>query len=469
MKKKPNLLFIFGDQHRLQSVGYSGNSQVITPNLDRLSGESLDFRTCVAGMPVCTPYRASLMTGVYPLTHGAFQNDVCLYHNYKGPFIAEVFKDAGYDTAYIGKWHIDGFGRHSFIPKQRRLGFEYWKVLECTHDYNESYYYGNEDSKMRWQDYDAKAQTEDAVSYIKEHDDDNPFMMFLSFGTPHNPYQTAPSKYCELYKAEDIELRDNVTDEVREAAKTDIAGYYAHITAIDDYVGMIWNELKQKGIEDNTILIYTSDHGDMLGSQGQWRKQRPYDESILVPFLIHYPNMFGRKNMQIKIPINTPDLMPTILGMCGLNIPDAVEGVDYSGYLRGDEKLQVDAAKIECIQPFGEFVKNDVGREYRGIRTKRYTYVIALDGPWLLYDNDNDPYQLNNLINNDDFNKLQNELDGKLKDIMTKHGDEFLSGDKYAAEWGYIVEDDGTVPMSKPFDVIKYKDRKKPLYNYDNL
>ncbi len=184
----------------------------------------------------------------------------------KDHLLQKYLKNAGYDTAYIGKWHIAGFGRHAFIPKERRLGFDYWKVLECTHDYNESYYYGNKDCKLKWDGYDAEAQTLDVIDYIKEHNDDNPFMMFLSYGTPHNPYHNAPKKYQDIYHAKDIELRPNVTSEVSRKAKNDIAGYYAHVSAIDDYIGMIWEELKQKGIEDNTILIYTSDHGDMLGS-----------------------------------------------------------------------------------------------------------------------------------------------------------------------------------------------------------
>ena len=126
--KRPNIVFVFGDQWRAQATGYAGNSTVRTPNLDRLAAESVNFAHAVAGCPVCSPYRASLLTGQYPLTHGVFVNDVYLQPNPQS--LAHAFADNGYATAYIGKWHVDGHGRSSDIPPERRQGFEYWKVLE---------------------------------------------------------------------------------------------------------------------------------------------------------------------------------------------------------------------------------------------------------------------------------------------------------------------------------------------------
>ncbi|MCK4999098.1 MAG: sulfatase-like hydrolase/transferase, partial [Anaerohalosphaera sp.] len=164
--RKPNIVFVFADQWRAQATGYSGdpNLQGKTPNLDKLAGESVNLSNAVSTCPVCTPYRASMLTGQYPLTHGLFLNDAPLRS--EAVTIAEVCKEAGYDTGYVGKWHIDGHGRGRYIPKERRQGFDYWKVLECTHNYNNSAYYDADDTTIcRWQGYDAIAQTRDVQEY----------------------------------------------------------------------------------------------------------------------------------------------------------------------------------------------------------------------------------------------------------------------------------------------------------------
>ncbi|MFN2133296.1 MAG: sulfatase, partial [Anaerolineae bacterium] len=305
--KQPNVIFVFGDQWRAQATGYAGNPTVRTPNLDRLAGESVNFTHAIAGCPVCSPYRASLLTGQYPLTHGVFVNDVYLQPNRHS--LADAFAENGYATAYIGKWHVDGHGRSNYIPPERRQGFDYWKVLECTHSYNESAYYaGDSDEKRYWEGYDAIAQTRDAQRYIRDHVDrgpEEPFLLVLSWGPPHAPYGTAPEAYRALYEAEDIVLRPNVPEaEVARAMeeraqrlarrigkdvpasrfqstlREDLAGYYAHCTALDDCVGSLLETVRACGIEEETILVFTSDHGDMLGSHGQFKKQQPWEESI---------------------------------------------------------------------------------------------------------------------------------------------------------------------------------------------
>ncbi|MHC4887664.1 MAG: sulfatase-like hydrolase/transferase, partial [Planctomycetota bacterium] len=231
--KNPNIVFVFGDQWRAQALGYAGNSVVQTPHLDALAGESINFHQAVSGCPVCTPYRASLISGQYPLTHGCFLNDVCLSN--EATSIAQAFTASGYDTAYIGKWHIDGHGRSSYIPPERRQGFDYWKVLECTHDYNDSHYYANDsDEKLTWEGYDAIAQTDDAIRYMENHNGETPFLLMLSWGGPHAPYKTAPEEYRKRYHPEDIVLRDNVPPEKEEQARNELAGYYAHCTVLDD-------------------------------------------------------------------------------------------------------------------------------------------------------------------------------------------------------------------------------------------
>jgi len=387
-----------------------------------------------------------MVTGRYPLTHGIFMNDLYLRHD--AVSIADAYSSAGYDTAYIGKWHLDGHGRSTYIPRERRQGFDFWKVLECTHRYNESDYYADGPEKLRWDGYDAIAQTREAQEYIRNHDQENPFLLFLSWGPPHNPYQTAPDEYREMYEPDDIELRPNVPEKASKQARIDLAGYYAHITAMDDCMGWIDETLEDSGIFENTLLLFTSDHGDMHGSQGEWRKQRPWDESILAPFLLRYPDGLRSKPLEIETPINTPDIMPTLLGLCGLEVPDTVEGLDYSCMLHGGEVPGDGAALISCYAPFGEYVMGRGGREYRGVRTDRYTYVRSLDGPWLLYDNDEDPYQLENLCGMPEHEELQSNLNKILNRKLDETRDEFETAQNLLRQWGIVTDKLGTVPYS---------------------
>jgi arylsulfatase A-like enzyme len=436
--KQPNVIFVFSDQHRADATGYAGNPDVQTAHLDRLAKQSINFKLAVSNMPVCSPYRATLMTGQYPLTHGLFINDKPLQT--KQTCLAEAFKAADYDTAYVGKWHLNGKGRKAVIPREERLGFDYWRGLECTHTYNESYYYQDDEQSLRqWEGYDAEAQTKCAIDYIngRKHEE-KPFFLVLSWGPPHDPYQTAPEQFKQLYDATKLTLRPNVPQEKEEQARKALAGYYAHITALDTYVGWLLKTLKDNNLEEETIFVYASDHGDMIFSQDEVLKQKPWDESIRVPFLLRYPGVFGWSGREIMQPFNSPDIMPTLLGLCHIKIPGAVEGGNYAPFLRGEERLDVEAALIQSVIPFATWTRERGGREYRGIRTQRYTYVKDLNGPWLLYDNERDPYQLTNLCHDSSYQEVANQLESILQDMLKERGDEFLHGDMYAERWGYL-------------------------------
>ena len=446
--RPPNVVFVLADQWRYGAFGYAGNSDIKTPNLDRLQREGVQLVNAVSSMPVCSPTRASLLTGQRPLTHGVFLNDVPL--NPEAVTLGKVLRAAGYDTAYIGKWHVDGHGRSSFIPRERRQGFDYWKVLECTHDYNHSAYYADGPEKLYWEGYDAIAQTRDAQQYLRDHaQSQKPFILVVAWGPPHDPYFTAPEKYRAMYDPAKLTLRHNVPEAGRENAQKTLAGYYAHCTALDDCLGELRRTLQEAGLAENTLLVFTSDHGDMLGSQGAYKKQRPWDEAIRVPLLMHWPKGLGVKARQLDAPINSEDRMPTLLGLCGVPIPKTVEGLDYSGYLRGGKNPGDGATVIMCVSPFGEWLRRNGGKEYRGVRTTRYTYVRDLTGPWLLYDNQADPCQTNNLANQTKQSKLQAKLDAVLARKLKERHDEFLPGDDYVRKWGYKVDANGTVPYTQ--------------------
>ena len=215
----PNLVYVLADQWRASATGYAGDPNVKTPNLDRLAKSCLNFRNVVSVAPVCTPYRAALMTGRYPTSTGMFLNDAHLPDNEL--CMAEIYRAAGYRTGYIGKWHLDGHGRESYIPPERRQGWDYWKAAECDHTYNHSHYYtGESDEKRFWEGYDVFAQTKDAQRYLREQaNGERPFLLFVSYGTPHFPHDTAPVEFKALYPPENIQLPPNVPPDMQALAQ----------------------------------------------------------------------------------------------------------------------------------------------------------------------------------------------------------------------------------------------------------
>jgi arylsulfatase A-like enzyme len=436
--RQPNIVFIFADQLRAQSLGFAGNPDVRTPNLDRLAGQGVVFTSAVCGCPVCTPYRACLLTGRYPLSHGVFVNDVRLPENELT--FGELFSAAGYDTAYIGKWHLDGPERSAFTPPgSRRHGFAYWAVGNCTHDYNHSIYYRDDPQPRYWEGYDAHAQARLACEYIRQHAGAKPYCLFLSWGPPHNPYDMAPEQYQRMYDPQSITLPPNVPQPDRVA----LAGYYAHISALDDAMGWILAALAESPQEQDTILIFTSDHGDMLGSHGVWRKQWPWDDCMLVPLIIRYPAA-QRAACNVDTPINVVDLLPTILGLSVIPIPSAVEGQNLAHLVTGQPGASPNSVLMEIIAPFCESIEP----EWRAVRTARYTYACTLQGAWLLYDNVADPYQLHNLVSDPHYAATRYELENELTVWLARTHDEFLPAAVYRERYHLVVDERFAVPIT---------------------
>ncbi len=445
--QKPNIVYVLTDQWRAQATGYSGDPNLIgkTPHLDKLANEGINFKNAISTTPVCTPYRAALLTGQYPTTTGMFLNDLHLPE--ESYTMAEMFKESGYKTAYIGKWHLDGMGRFENTPRERRQGFDYWKGLECSHSYNELFYYeGDDPVRKQWEGYGPYAETDDAISYIKRNaDSDQPFLLLLAVGAPHFPYHNTPKDMQKLFKPEDIILRDNVTEKFKEKAKKDAAGYYAHIAGLDQCLGKLQKAINEAGIANNTIFVFTSDHGEMLGSH-DWRprqKQVSWAESVKVPFLLTYPARFGNANIEVDAPIGTPDILPTLLSLADLPIPESIEGESMSYAIENSEAARDKAALVMQLSPFaGDF------EEYRGIYTSRYAYIRTLEGPSRLFDNIEDPYQINNLVNNPEYVALQERMEQKLQLELKKIGDEFKPRQYYIDKWEYNLTEGGYIDYS---------------------
>ena len=220
-----------------------------------------------------------------------------------------------------------------------------------------------------------------------------------------------------------------------------IAGYYAHCTALDACVGQLQQTLRETGVDEDTIFVFTSDHGDMLGSQGHRKKQRPWDESIRVPFLLRWPGGLGEDPRETTHCIDAPDLLPTLASLAGLNVPPTAEGRDLSAAARGELPVGDDeAALLLCVVPFAQYARQQGGREFRGLRTPRYTYARDRSGPWLLYDNEADPHQLENLCGRAEAADLQQRLDALLGRRLAERGDAFEPAEAYIRRWGYEVD-----------------------------
>ncbi len=350
--RHPNVVYILTDQWRASAFGYAGDSNVKTPNLDRFAKEAVNFSNAVTVCPVCTPHRASLMTGRYPTSTGMFLNDVWLPDSEL--CMAEIFKSAGYQTAYYGKWHLDGHGRLNNVALKRRQGFDYWKALECSHDYLKMSYYENNDPEMKiWEGYSPFAISQDAQKYLEYHARDKaPFLLFISIATPHFPFDSALPEYKNIYPESEIQLAPNVPEEKKQQTLKAIRGYYGHCTATDKAIGELVDKIKELDLWENTILVFSSDHGEMLGAHGinPGQKQLAWDESVRVPFLISYPGIGKNKGSVVKTPINTPDILPSLLGLAGIDIPGTVEGEDLSPLIKSPE-TEKDRTDIiyECV------------------------------------------------------------------------------------------------------------------------
>jgi arylsulfatase A-like enzyme len=425
----PNILFVTADQMRAQALGCIGNTQVKTPNFDRLASQGVLFTNAISSFPVCTPARAMWLTGRYPTTTGVISNDIQLPP--EEITSAEVLKDIGYKTGYIGKWHLDGPVRKGFTPPgPRRQGFDNWAAANICHDYFNAFYYTDSPEPIHIDGYQPDHETDLAIQFLEDHRKDR-FFLNLHWGPPHDPY-IAPENYIKMYDPEKIQLRENVVHCVPEnmhpAIRAQIAAYYAAISNIDWNMGRLMQALNDLGLADNTIVIFTSDHGDMLFSLALQFKQWPYEESIRVPLIVRYPQR-AKSSVKYDSLISTVDIMPTIVSLCGANIPKGVQGIDFSITILGEKGPDPEATLIMCVQPCARYNDRVGMLPWRGLRTKRYTYARFRHEDWCLFDNEKDPYQRRSLFTEDYYESevkaLRDKLNAQLQSRLKQIGDSF--------------------------------------------
>ncbi|PSK96400.1 arylsulfatase A-like enzyme [Haloactinopolyspora alba] len=425
----PSILLVFADQMRGRDMGCAGNPEVRTPALDALAADGVRATHCYATVPVCTPNRASLLTGLYPTTHRTVGNDLPLAAAFDT--IGNVAADAGYRTGYVGKWHLDGVPRSRFTPPgPRRQGFDFWASYNCTHDYFTTQYFRDEPEAIVQQRYEPEVQTDLAEEFLTGLDDDDAFLLALSWGPPHDPYDMVPERFREQYSPEDVTLPPNVVTATDNPladgldTRRTIADYYAAITALDEQFARLTRTLERLGRRDDTIVVFTSDHGDMLWAHGWMKKQLPYEESVHVPLIVRAPGDLPA-GTTFESPVATVDLAPTILALAGLPVPPAMEGTDVSGPLRG-EGDGLSSVFLGNTAVMDEAVRQNAS-EWRAVRTERYTYAeVPGRKPWLLFDNDTDPWQRTNLIDEPAHEQTRLGLAHELGAFLERVGDPFL-------------------------------------------
>jgi arylsulfatase A-like enzyme len=426
------MIWIFGDQHRAQAQGHMGDPNVRTPNLDGLAEEGVTFVQAVAGCPWCTPFRGSLLTSRYvhnttPATPSALDPSL--------PTVAQPFNEAGYDTAYFGKWHLDGPKKgqppHTrIVPRERRGSFNTWIGFENNNNPQYTYVHGHrgeqEVEQYMLDDFETDALSDLLIHYVNDRADDRkPFFAVLSVQPPHCPYHTAPEEFARRHNAGNVQLRPNVPDipAVQQEARRDLAGYYALIENLDWNVGRIKAALRKSGLIDNTHIMFFADHGDMHGSHGRWQKSTPWEESIRIPFIMSgmRPHTKHTGMMRTDAVINHVDIAPTSLGLCGIDVPDWMLGYDYSAYRTpGVAKSELprpgepDSAYLQhCVR---KMHRGCMDRTWRGIVTRDgWKYVVSDRFPYLMFNLREDPYEQDNLALDPEFAPKRKELQARLE------------------------------------------------------
>jgi arylsulfatase A-like enzyme len=433
---RPNVLLILADQFPAYATGFAGDPQARTPNLDRLARQGARFTNAISNCPVCTPYRAMLQTGRWPLATGMIANDVRLPETEYT--MGEAFRDAGYQTGYIGKWHLDGPERWGFTPPgPRRQGYDFWAVNNCNHNYTNTYYYRDTPQPIPVSGYEPIFQTKLFKEFLTGRDKKKPFLMQLSWGPPHPPYHLLPEA-LKIFRPEGIKPRSNMQNPNLQ----NLADFYSQIAALDTEMGRILEALDQEGIADDTVVLFTADHGDMLGSHGKWDKQIWYEESVNVPFLLRYPRRV-EAGLKLEALINAVDILPTLLSLAGLGMPRSVEGADVSRALLGKRDPGQDASLIAGYMPFARQAYHYP--EWRGVRTRTHTYVETRNGPLELFDNRADRYQLNNLAGQPAQAKVQSRLAARLRQLLDSTADRFEPREAYWKRYRLDIGDFGEV------------------------
>ena len=441
MQKKKNLLYIFADQWRYHAVGAVREDTVFTPNMDAFAQESVCCTNAVSTYPLCSPHRAALLTGKYPLSCGMWTNcktglDISPCLAPQEILISDVLKKHGYDTAYIGKWHLDSSDLNYYArpesgcidwdaytpPGCRRHGFDFWYSYGAMDNHLHPHYWTTEGRREDISKWSVEHETDILLSYLEDRltaARSAPFCAFVSWNPPHPPYDQVPDKHLDLYNR--LDFRNNVPDSMRSCAeyRKKMTEYYAAVSGLDEQFARIMSFLDEKNLKEDTLIVLSADHGDCMGSHGLYGKNVWYEESIRIPLYVgggalkaaaavREGRFFGEKSVPVETsssvqrpeekPVPLPfvcsaliescDHMPTLLDLLDIPVPPTVEGVSaadalVAAYVHKEYVHEKKAAFLcmlpgmpELIEPFKKEGLDSKCYGWRGVRTAEATYVI---------------------------------------------------------------------------------------------
>jgi len=425
-----NIVLIFTDQMHKYALG-KVSDYVKTPNLDRLCENGILFTDNYSNCPICGPYRGNLFSGMYTSHNQVINNGDPLPKNI--PAMADAFNKGGYETSFVGKWHLGGGGNNP-ITEDIRGGFRHFIGYQCYNGFHENVcFYDEADNEYHYNEHRTDVTTQLAIERLKMlHKTGKSFLHVIGYQAPHYPVQPSP-KYEKLYEGiefpyeVDYQEVDPYTPTYSPASprpfeecsdyqkygnnmKEYLRLYYAMVSQVDDGVGQILHTLEELNIKDDTVIIFTSDHGDMQGSHGFKNKVLPYEKSCGTPLIVSVPD--GIKNQQCSSPVSAIDLYPTCLDYANLPHETHLQGNSFAPYTLG-YKQNIDwpvYAELLCSE-----------KRWKMVRTQRYKLTVDWDSkqPYLLFDMQNDPFEMNNLINDHEYENIVNDLTSRIMSLGT--------------------------------------------------
>ena len=425
MANPPNIIVFFTDQQRWDTTGIHGNPLDLTPNFDRLARAGTDVHYSITCQPVCGPARSCLQTGLYATETGCYRNGIALPRQSRT--LAHCFKDAGYDTAYIGKWHLSDEGPGPVSPEQRG-GYDYWlasNLLEFTSDAYDTVMYDGDGAARKLPGYRVDAQTDAMIRYIDAHQE-RPFFLFSSFIEPHHqnhrddypPPVGTLDRYRGRWMPPDLAALGG-------SAHQQMAGYLGMIKRLDEALGRLVDALISLDMLDDTIILFTSDHGCHFKTRNAEYKRSCHEASVRVPTMLHGGPFSG--GGRLKQMVSLLDLPPTLLDAAGIPVPDQMGGRSLLPLLRGD-------AEDWQGEVFIQISESQVGR---AIRSRRWKYAVTApdkdgwDDPTSdsyieteLYDLLADPNELHNRIECESHRGVADVLRSRLIRRMIEAGED---------------------------------------------
>lgn len=421
--QRPNVVVFFTDQQRWDTAGVHGNPLDLTPNFDRMVSFGTHVYNMFTCQPVCAPARASLQTGLYATNTGVFRNGIALRKDDKT--LARYFKEAGYRTGYIGKWHL---AIDDPVREEERGGYDYWlgaNLLELVSEPYRTILYDNDNNPVRLPGYRVDALTDAAIRFIDENKDE-PFFLFVSYLEPHHQNHVddypPPVGYRERYTGRwmppDLAALGGSSGQ-------HLGGYFGLVKRLDEALGRLLDALKSLALDSNTIVMYTSDHGCHFKTRNNEYKRSCHESSIRVPTGFIGPGFNGGGRLQELVSL--VDLPPTLLDAAGIPVPEHMDGRSIMPLIR-QEHVQ---------WPEEVFVQISESQVGRAVRTKRWKYGVVAKGlsGWThscskqfheecLYDLESDPYELRNLIGFDSHQKVAAVMRERLLRGMREAGED---------------------------------------------